>query len=192
MSIFSTTLNQTLFLFGLIVIGYILVKTKVLSGDSAAVLSKLENNVFIPALVMKTFIENFTVDSISVAWKLLLGAFLLAVILIPIATLISKGFTKDLYIKKIYIYGLIFSNFSFMGNAIVSTLFDDIFFEYLIFTLALWILIYLWGVPRLLLYDAEKKKTFGENMKSFINPMFISMIVGMIIGLFKIPLKNSF
>ena len=58
MGVFSTTLNQTLFLVGLIVIGYILVKTKVLSGDSASVLSKLENNVFIPALVMKTFIEK--------------------------------------------------------------------------------------------------------------------------------------
>ena len=134
MSIFLTTLNQTSFLFGLIVIGYILVKTKVLPENSVSVLSKLENTVFIPALVMKTFIENFTVDRISVAWKLLVCAFLLAVILIPIATLVSKRFTKDSYIQKIYIYGLIFSNFSFMGNAIVSSLFKDTFFEYLIFT----------------------------------------------------------
>ena len=72
MNIFSTTLNQTLFLFGLIVIGYILVKTKVLPESSASILSKLENTVFIPALVMKTFIENFTIERISVAWKLLL------------------------------------------------------------------------------------------------------------------------
>lgn len=97
MSIFSTTLNQTLFLFGLIVIGYILVKTKVLSGDSASVLSKLENNVFIPALVMKTFIENFTVERISMAWKLLLSSFMLTLIVIPISILISKLLTKDIY-----------------------------------------------------------------------------------------------
>lgn len=190
MSIFLTTLNQTSFLFGLIVIGYILVKTKVLPENSVSVLSKLENTVFIPALVMKTFIENFTVDRISVAWKLLVCAFLLAVILIPIATLVSKRFTKDSYIQKIYIYGLIFSNFSFMGNAIVSSLFKNIFFEYLIFTLALWILIYLWGVPRLLLFDSDKKQTIKENLKSFVNPMFVSMIIGMIIGLFKIPLPS--
>ena len=190
MSILLTTLNQTSFLFGLIVIGYILVKTKVLPENSVSVLSKLENTVFIPALVMKTFIENFTVDRISVAWKLLVCAFLLAVILIPIATLVSKRFTKDSYIQKIYIYGLIFSNFSFMGNAIVSSLFKNIFFEYLIFTLALWILIYLWGVPRLLLFDSDKKQTIKENLKSFVNPMFVSMIIGMIIGLFKIPLPS--
>ena len=190
MNIFSTTLNQTLFLFGLIVIGYILVKTKVLPESSASILSKLENTVFIPALVMKTFIENFTIERISVAWKLLVCCFLLTLIVIPISILVSKLASKDTYIQKIYIYGLTFSNFAFMGNAIVSSLFGDIFFEYLIFTLALWILIYLWGVPRLLLFDSDKKQTFKENIKSFINPMFISMIIGMIIGLIKIPIPS--
>ena len=190
MNIFSTTLNQTLFLFGLIVIGYILVKTKVLPESSASILSKLENTVFIPALVMKTFIEYFTIERISVAWILLLCGFLLILIVAPLSILVSKLASKDTYIQKIYIYGLTFSNFSFMGNAIVSSLFGDIFFEYLIFTLALWMLIYLWGVPRLLLYDSDKKQTFKENIKSFINPMFISMIVGMIIGLVKIPMPN--
>ena len=190
MNIFSTTLNQTLFLFGLIVIGYILVKTKVLPENSASILSKLENTVFIPALVMKTFIENFTIERISVAWKLLVCCFLLTLIVIPFSILVSKLSTKDSYIQKIYIYGLTFSNFAFMGNAIVSSLFGDIFFEYLIFTLALWILIYLWGVPRLLLFDSEKKQTIRESIKSFLNPMFISMIVGMIIGLIQIPLPT--
>lgn len=190
MSIFSTTLNQTLFLFGLIVIGYILVKTKVLPENSASILSKLENTVFIPALVMETFIENFTGERISVAWKLLLCSFLLTLIVILISILVSKIAAKDIYTQKIYTYGLTFSNFSFMGNAIVSSLFGDIFFEYLIFTLALWMLIYLWGVPRLLLFDSDKKQTFRENMKAFLNPMFISMIVGMIIGLIRIPIPS--
>lgn len=190
MNIFSTTLNQTSFLFGLIVIGYILVKLKVLPENSASVLSKLENNVFIPALVMKTFIENFTIERISVAWKLLACSFALALIIIPFSILVSKLSSKDTYIQKIYTYGLTFSNFSFMGNAIVSSLFEDIFFEYLIFTLALWILIYLWGVPGLLLFDSDKKQTIKERMKSFLNPMFISMIVGMIVGLIKIPIPN--
>ena len=45
-----------------------------------------------------------------------------------------------------------------MGNAVVMNLFPDIFFEYLIFTLPLWTLIYLWGVPRLLMADAEKNR----------------------------------
>ena len=190
MSIFVTTLNQTSFLFGLIIIGYILIKLKVLPENSATVLSKLENNVFIPALVLKTFIENFTVERISVAWQLFAGAFLVAFLMIPFSILVSKLTTKDGYIQRIYPYGLTFSNFSFMGNAIVSSLFPDIFFEYLIFTLPLWMLIYLWGVPKLLLYDSKKKQTLRESLKSFLNPMFVAMILGMIIGLCKVPLPS--
>lgn len=190
MSVFVTTLNQISFLFGFIIIGYILVKLKVLPENSAMVLSKLENAVFIPALVMGTFIENFTIERIGAAWKLLSVSLIIACIAIPFAILISKLITKDKYIQKIYTYGLSFSNFGFMGNAVVSSLFPDVFFEYLIFTLPLWIFIYLWGVPRLLIADSGKKHTFTESLKSFVNPMFIAMLIGMVIGLLNIRLPK--
>lgn len=190
MNLFMSTLNQIIFLFGFIIIGYILAKIKVLPETSATVLSRLENNVFIPALVAGTFIENFTVERIGSASGLLGISFLIGLIVIPFAILVSNLITKDNYIRKIYTYGLSFSNFGFMGNAVVMNLFPDIFFEYLIFTLPLWTLIYLWGVPRLLMADAEKKQTFKESLKSFINPMFIAMILGMIIGLLKINLPS--
>lgn len=188
MSVFVSTLNQTAFLFGFIIIGFILAGRKILPEGSAAVLSKLENTVFIPALVMGTFIENFTIERISSAWQLLVISSVIALIAVPFAIFVSKAVTKDKYIQKIYTYGLSFSNFGFMGNAVVSSLFPDIFFEYLIFTLPLWILIYLWGVPRLLIADSGKKQTFHESLKSFVNPMFVAMLIGMIIGLLKIPL----
>lgn len=190
MSVFTTTLNQIFFLFGFIVIGYILVKLKVLPENSAMVLSKLENTIFIPALVMGTFIENFTIERIGAAWKLLSLSFIIACIAIPFAILVSKMVTKDKYIQKIYTYGLSFSNFGFMGNAVVSSLFPDVFFEYLIFTLPLWMLIYLWGVPKLLIEDSGKKYTFTESLKFFVNPMFIAMLIGMVIGLLNIRLPK--
>ena len=189
MSVFLTTLNQIAFLFGFIVIGFILVKIKVLPENSAAVLSKLENTIFIPALVMGTFIENFTLERIGATWKLLSVSFIIAFITITFAILVSKLVTKDKYIQKIYTYGLSFSNFGFMGNAVVSSLFPDVF-EYLIFTLPLWMLIYIWGVPRLLIADSGKKHTFTESMKSFVNPMFIAMLIGMLIGLSRINLPE--
>lgn len=131
MNIFTTTLNQILFLFGFIVTGYILVKLKVLPEGSATVLSKLENTIFIPALVMGTFIENFTVERIRSAWRLLAVSFLIAFIAIPFAILVSKLVTRDKYIQKIYTYGLSFSNFGFMGNAVVSSLYPEIFLNIL-------------------------------------------------------------
>lgn len=190
MNIFSSTLNQIAFLFGFIAIGFLLAKIRVLPENSAAVLSKLENTVFIPALVLGTFIENFTIERICATRQLLLISSIIALIAVPVAILVSKAVTRDKYIQKIYTYGLSFSNFGFMGNAVVSSLFPDIFFEYLIFTLPLWVLIYLWGVPRLLISDSEKKQGLKESLKSFVNPMFIGMLIGMVIGLASIPLPQ--
>lgn len=191
MNLFVSTLDQLAFLFGLIAIGYLLSKCGIVPKNASCVLSKLENVLFIPALVMGTFIENFTIQRIASAWKLLSISFVIGFVAILLAILASKLITKDKYIQNIYTYGLSFSNFGFMGNAVVGSLFPDIFFEYLIFTLPLWIYIYLWGVPKLLMADTGKKKqTFAENLKQFINPMFIAMIIGMIIGLANIKLPN--
>ena len=190
MSIFYTSINQMAFLFFLIITGYILVKCRTVPDNAATVLAKLENTVFIPALVLETFIKNFTIERIGSVWKLFLISFITACIMISLAILISRLCTKDRYIRNIYTYGLSFSNFGFMGNAVVSAVFPDIFFDYLIFTLPLWILIYLWGVPILLISSADKKQPLKENLKSFINPMFIAMIIGIIIGLANIALPT--
>lgn len=190
MDLFFSTLNQIAFLFGFIIIGYALAKRKLIPENSATVLSKLENTVFIPALVMGNFMENFTVDKLSDAWKVFAISFIIELVVLPFAIIVPKALSKDKYIQRIYTYGLAFSNFGFMGNAVVMSLFPDIFFEYLIFTLPLWIVIYLWGVPRLLIADAEKKQTFKQSVKAFVNPMFIGMLIGMVIGLFNIHIPD--
>ena len=189
MNIFSTTLSQMAFLFSLIVIGFLLAKSKVVSSDAAGILAKLENNLFIPALVMNTFIQNFTVERLQSAWQPLVASFVVLAAAIPLALLFSKLCTKDGYLQKIYTYGLCFSNFSFMGNAVVSALFPDIFLEYLIFTLPLWMMIYLWGAPALLIADSGKQ-TLKQRLKAFANPMFIAMVIGIIIGLAGISLPE--
>lgn len=189
MNVFIPTVNQMAFLFSLIVIGYILAKLKIVPANSAGVLAKLENTIFIPGLVMGTFIQHFTKERIGMAWKLFLGSFAIMVAVIPLAILVSKLCAKDKYTQNIFTYGLAFSNFGFMGNAIVSAIFPDIFLEYLIFTLPLWILIYLWGVPSLLISDGSKQ-SLGQKLKAFVNPMFISMIIGMLIGIIGVSMPS--
>lgn len=183
MNIFLPTLSQMAFLFLLIAVGFILVKTRAVGENGASVLAKLENTVFIPALVLRTFVENFTVERLGKSWTLFVSAFILCFVSMAVAILFSRLCTKDGYLRRIYTYGLTFSNFGFMGNAVVSALFPDIFFEYLIFTLPLWTMIYLWGVPALLLRDEGVEQSWGKRMKAFLNPMFIAMVVGMLIGL---------
>lgn len=190
MELFTSTLNQTAFLFALIIIGFVLGKCKFIPENSATVLSKLENMVFVPGLVMGTFINNFTVEKIASAGRIMLAGFVLIFIMIPIAILISKCLSRDKYEQNIYTYGLAFSNFGFMGNAVVKALFPEIFLEYIIFTIPLWIMIYLWAVPVLLISDSGEKQTLKKRLKSFVNPMFIAMIIGMIIGILGIKLPQ--
>lgn len=190
MTVFTATLNQTAFLFLFIAVGYILSRWKFVPQNAQTVLSKLENTFFIPALVLGTFIDNFTVQTITVAWKLLLGSLALAILAIGLSLLCVRFCSKDKYERSIYTYGLCFSNFGFMGNAVVSALFPHIFLEYLIFTLPLWTLIYLWGVPILLMGGSAEKQTLAQRAKSFVNPMFAGMLLGVLIGLTNMPVPQ--
>ncbi len=190
MDLFAPTLNQMIFLFAFIAIGYMLAKFKVVPKGSAGLLGKLENWLFIPALVMQTFIQNFTVQTLGTTGWLFLFSFVVIAIVIAISLLLCKFLTKDAYIKKIYIYSMCFANFSFMGNAIVQAIFPEVFYEYIVFTLVLWVFIYIWGVPALLVSDGEKK-SIPQRLKAFVNPMFICMIIGMIIGITGISLPSS-
>lgn len=190
MSVFTATLNQTAFLFSFIVLGYILSRWKFIPDNSQAVLSKLENYVFIPALVLGTFMGNFTAEKITSTWVMLLQSLGLGLIAIVLAHLFVRICSKDRYERNIYTYGLCFSNFGFMGNAVVSALFPDVFLEYLVFTLPLWSLIYLWGVPTLLIGNDGTKQTWKSRFKSFLNPMFICTLIGMGIGLLNIPIPQ--
>lgn len=188
MDIFTTTLGQMGFLFLLILIGYILGKCRVVGEEATRVLGKLENTVFIPALVLATFIRSFTVEKLHTAWIAFAAGGAMALIGAVIAVFLVKPITKDRYVRNIFTYGLAFSNFSYVGNAVVSAIYPQFFLPYLIFTLAFWILIYLWGVPYLLLGDAETRHTWKENLKALVNPMIAAMLVGMVLGLTACPL----
>lgn len=189
MTVFIATLSQTAFLFSFIIIGYILARWKFVPNNAQTVLSKLENCVFIPALVLNTFMSNFSLQKIGAASELLLQSIVLAAFSIALSLICVRFCSKDRYERKIYTYGLCFSNFGFMGNAVVSALFPDVLMEYLIFTLPLWTLIYLWGVPTLLIDDGGRQGV-KQRMKNFVNPMFICTLLGMLTGLLGVPIPG--
>lgn len=190
MELFISTLSRMGFLLLLMITGFVVVKAKALPDNCTQVLSKLENNVFIPALVMGTFMTKFTPDSIAVSGKYLLCGLVVVCVCIPLAILVAKCLTKDAYLRNIYTYGLAFSNFGFMGNAVVQALFPDVFVNYLIFVLPFWAGIYLWGTPFLLIGREKQKKGLQSLLKPFTNPMLIGMLIGVVLGLSSLPLPD--
>lgn len=189
MAIFTSTINQTAFLLLLIAIGFFLVKIGALDGAYSSVLSKLENNIFVPALMLGTFMNNFTVEKLSMSGKFFVVGVLIMCIMAPLGTLLARFFSKNSYERKIYTYGFAFANFAFMGNAVVSALFPEVFMQYLILTVPYQMFIYAWAVPALLI-PVENATTLKERLRPLMNPMFGAVIVGIIIGLLKIPLPS--
>ena len=190
MELFLATGNQMIYLFALILIGYILSKIGVLPQGTAKVLATLENNVLIPCLVAGTFIRYFTVEKLKMAGLLFGSSFALFFVILPLAIFLPKLLSRDRDTRNIYTYGLAFANFGFMGNSVVLALFPEIFMEYLVFTLPLWIMIYVWGVPQLLIPVAEAE-TIKTRLKRFLNPMLIAMLVGMVLGITGIGLPKA-
>ena len=190
MELFLPTIEQMGFLLLFIAVGFVLVKIKFLSSNSMGVLSKLENSVFIPALILSTFIKNFTVENIKKDWLVIVFSLGMLAVVIPLSFLVAKLCAKkDDFLKKTYAYGLTFANFGFMGNAVVQAIFPEIFFEYLIFTIPLWTAIYGWGAPALLM-DGGGKKGIKATLKRFCNPMLISTLIGIILGLTACPVPD--
>ncbi len=188
MNFLIPVLNQMICLFAFILLGYALYKLHIVPENAMVTLSKLESWLFIPCLVMGTFLSNFTVEKLKSAGTLLLLSTVLLAVMIGIALIVSKLIYKnDAYLRKVAIYGLTFANFGYMGNAIMSGVFPEIFMEYMVFVIPLWIAIYLWGVPVLLIADdsqeGDKKPTLAQRLKPLLNPMLIAMLIGMLLGI---------
>ncbi len=182
MTLVLSTLSRLAFLFSFILLGFILTKIKVIPESADGILSKLENNLFAPCLVMGTFINEFTVDTLTSSWKPIAVCSLMILVTIPLGLLLGRLFSKKEHDRNIYTYGLCFSNFGFMGLAVVKALFPEVFMTYNIFLLPLWVGVYGWGIPALLIPADKADKSFLSTLKRIANPMCVCMVIGAIIG----------
>lgn len=187
MQVFTATLNQMLVLFIFMALGFFLNKKRLLPLDDSVVLSKLETYAFVQCLVFSVFYKYCTVENFKQKWTYMLyGAAVMAVSL-PIGIVLAKFFAKDGYLKKIYTYSFAVANFSFMGNAVVLGVFGEkVLFDYMIFTLPLNLYVYSIGTASLI----PTEKGGKLSVKTFVNPIFIALILGAVCGLLSVPLPK--
>lgn len=177
---FQATLSPMLVMFLCMVIGFVANKKKLIPDNAATVLSKLENYFLVPALVINTFMRYCTVASIRDQYKSILYSFIVLVVALCISLPLSKVFATGDYERNIYKYALTFGNFSFMGNAIVPAILgDDALYPYMLYILPLNVAVYTWGLV-ILIPKGEKK---NNPLKSLLNPIFISILIGAFLGL---------
>ena len=183
--IFSSVIFQIAVLFSFIFIGFTIRQGGFLPENSAEIFSKLENRILMPAVVINTFRSNCTVKNISEKWVFI--AYSTGVLLFCIATgfVASRFLGKTEYLKKVYRYSISVSNFGFVGTAMVSGIYGAEsmeLFDYLMFTLPLNLFTYSIGIAWLVPNGHGK-----FSMKNFVNPIFVSIFIGAILGLLPIP-----
>jgi predicted permease len=178
---FLATLSPMLVMFLCILVGFVLRKSKVAPENTATVLSKLEINVLLPALNLKTFLTYCTVESIAARWQTVLYGAVAVTLSLAMAIPLAKLFTKDKNEVKIYRYSLLFANFGFLGNAIVPAIMGDaIMYDYMLFTIPMNIVLYAWAFNSLIPEGMGEKKSVW---KSLLNPTSIAMTIGIVLGL---------
>ena len=178
---FLATLTPMLVLFLCMIIGFILKKKALTPDNTATVLSKLENYVLVPALIINTFMNYCTISSIKEQYTMILYCLLSLVLALAISIPLSKVFAgNDAYQRNIYKYALSFGNFGFMGNAIVPAIFgNEMLYKYMLFILPLNIAVYTWGMVILIPREGEKQNP----LKNLLNPIFFSILLGAFLGL---------
>ena len=183
MQAFIPTLNQMLYLFLCILIGWGVNKLKLLPPTADQTISKLLNYVIMPALVINSFYKNCTLTNLTANGPALLYSCLYYGISTVLAIVLSPLFSKDRGVQGLYKYSFMITNMGFMGNALILGLFgDEMLFKYLIFSIPGTILVYSIGV--VWLTGGQKK----FSLRSFLNPMFGFMILGIVLGLVHPPL----
>ena len=189
MEIFKLTLNQMLMMFFLILVGFILRKSKVLPDNAYVVLSKVETFVFTPALSLYTQLNKCTVETFTANSTLIPYGFVLVGAAIALAYPLSRLFipkdgTADTeYRRNIYKYALTFGNYGFMGNFIVLGVWGEVFFYlYSLLVFGVGLLCSSWGLY--ILIPKEQNASLLQNLKKgLLTPPMIALLVGMAGGL---------
>ncbi len=162
-------------------VGYGLAKADIIKADHSKMLSGLLVYVFSSCNTFRTFATNFNVEYLKSNYLLILVSIIILVVLSLIAHFASKLFSEKKYTRYVYEYSMIIPNFGYMGYALAESLLGAMgLLSVMVFSIPMSIYIYL------IAFCILAKRPFSP--KGLLNVMTITMILGMIAGLFEIKM----
>ena len=179
----EAVLKQLLILYVFLLAGYLVGKLKKDKAAHSDILSVLLINIFLPCKVFNTFANNFTVSYFIERYPLLITSFILILVVATAAYFVSKLLTKKQYERKVYQYSFTLTNYAYLGYVLIESVFGEKFLsEFVFFAIPFIIYTYTFGYALL---------TGGKNfIKKLLNPLTVSIVLGMIIGLTNISLPE--
>lgn len=180
---FGMMLNQMTGLFVLLVIGYLMNRLHLLPPEAETVLSRISTKLFLPALMLYTFLEECTVENLTNYSSLMLYGGMFQLISIFLAILLARLLAKKQpYLEGIYRYAMSFPNTGGFGNPTVLALFGHAgLFQYQLYLLLNSFFCYSWGVTQLM--PVHHRGGWQEQVKKLFNPVLISIFLGALLGL---------
>ncbi|MFA5523127.1 MAG: AEC family transporter [Tissierellales bacterium] len=187
---FMPVFNQTMILFLLIFIGFIIKKKNIITEQTTKDLSALILNVTLPFMMIAAMNHSFSLEMLNNSMlTFVFGAVSYGIVII-IAIIFNKIFMPSEMQKGVYSFLIVFPNTGFMGFPVLMAMFGDIGIFYgaiynLLFNLLTWTL----GVRYMTAHKAAEGKG-GSGLKNFMNPGIISVFIGLLVFILPIELPN--
>ena len=170
-------------MFFFMAIGYFFTKRGILTKEAGGNISKLIVNIFLPAMVILSFSNNFKLDVLRDKLMLVIFSVIVLVITGILAILLAKLFSRKKATQNIYIYSFTIPNLGYMAYPLVKAIYGEAaFLDTLVFCIPYSLYIYTIGL--FILTSGEK-----VSLKGLLNPTLVATFAGIIIGLldFKLP-----
>lgn len=184
---FFTTLMQMTRILLFLVVGFGLNRLHILPKGAGAGISRLDTMLLLPAMLIYTNMTEFQLANVGAYSRLVLTGALMWVVVVaisfPAARKLAAGNALD---RGVYLYGLCFPNTSAIGTPLaLAILGTSGLFRYNLFILVFVIMTYAWGMG--LFLPMERKSPWKRFLTNLLNPIFVSMVIGVTLGALKGP-----
>lgn len=182
---FKTLIDLQITIFCLLLAGYILTKTGVLSLEARKPLSALLINFVLPCNIFFSFMMDFNMQILKDCLSILIVSVCAQIFAVVISRFIYPGSTHEQ--KAVLRYGTVVSNAGFMGNPVAYGLFGTQGLLYASFY-QIPLRIFMWSAGLACFTGAK-----GEHVlrKVMTHPCIIAIFLGMIRMVLQIPLPSG-
>jgi len=147
------------------------------------ILSFLLVNLFLPCTIFDNFSSNFTAEYFLNNSSLLIFSTLLLLVLHLICKYPARALSKDLFERKVYEYSFVIPNSAYLGYPLMAAIFGSQgLTDLVLFTIPFAVYTYTYGYMQL--------SGCGKSIKKLFNPITVSIVLGAIFGLLRIPLPK--
>lgn len=183
-----TVLQLSIRLLLFILAGFIGRKTKVMPDGFDKMLSRFVLAIPLPCMIISSFQLEYSVENLLAA-PTIIGLSVGSMAFMFCLVFLLTKWVKDKGIRKVVRFALLFTNFTFVGFAVVKELYGaEGFYSFVIFTLPIRMIFY--GGASLMLGRGGEKIDVKETIKRFLCEPVIAVLIGFCLYAFQIKLPT--